>query len=104
MSEESFRIIGEYMHVEGAQGSRRLWWIRRATQRATLIAVTDVSCMQELMPNLCSLSFILKYSKGSDRIVIAGTFAEGSRSADAYRGKLIGPVAIHLILLKVNKL
>ena len=77
-------------------------WLKRAIERGTLVAVTDGSYMRELLPSLCSAAFILKCSEGSGRIV--GSFAEASRAANAYRGELLGLMAIHLILLAGNKL
>ena len=77
-------------------------WLKRAIVRGTLVTVTDGSYMQELLPDLCSAAFILECSEGSSRIV--GSFAEASRGANAYRGELLGLMAIHLILLAANKL
>ena len=77
-------------------------WIRIATERGTLIAVTDGSYMQELIPNLCSIDFILECSKGSGKIV--GTFVEAPSGANAYRGELLGLMVIYLNLLVVNKM
>ena len=77
-------------------------WIRGVIERGTLIAVTDGSYMRELLPNLCSAAFILECSEGSGRIV--GTFAEASSGANAYRGELLGLMAVHLILLAANEL
>ena len=49
-------------------------WLKRAIERHTLMAVTDVSYMQEMYPNICSVVFILESREGSGRIV--GSFAE----------------------------
>ena len=43
---------------------------------------------------------MLEYKKGTGRIV--GSFSESSRVANACRGKLLGLMAIHLILLAAN--
>ena len=77
-------------------------WLKREIERGTLFALTDGSYMRELLPNLCSAAFVLECSKGSGRIV--GSFVEASRGANAYRGELLGVMAIHLILLAANKL
>jgi hypothetical protein len=46
--------------------------------------------------------FILECSEGSGRIV--GTFAETSMHTHAYKGELMGRMAIHLILKAADKL
>ena len=55
----------------------------------------------ERYPNLCSAAFVLECSKGCGQIV--GSFLERMDEANAYRGELLGLMAIHLILLSVNK-
>ncbi len=66
------------------------------------MAVTDGLYMQELYPNICLAAFVLECSKGRGRIY--GTFTEATNIANAYQGELLGLMAIHLILLSVNKL
>lgn len=66
-----------------------------------LRAVTDGSYIRELHPEICSAAFILECSAGTGRIL--GSFPELSKDANAYRGELIGLLAIHLILAAVNK-
>ena len=56
---------------------------------------------KELYPDLCSAAFVLEYRKGRGKIF--GSFPEQSVAAGAYRGELLGLMAIHLILLTVNK-
>jgi hypothetical protein len=67
-----------------------------------LVAVTDGLYIREIYPNLCSAAFVMEYSKGQGRIV--GSFLEVLLVANAYRGKLLGLMAIHLIFLSENKL
>jgi hypothetical protein len=67
----------------------------------SLVAVTNGSYIWEIYPNLCSAAFVLECSKGQGRIM--GTFLEASLMANTYRGELLGIIAIHLILLSVNK-
>jgi hypothetical protein len=66
------------------------------------VAVTDGLYIRELYPNLCSCAFILECSEGRGRIF--GSFPEWSKVACAYRGELLGLLAIHLLLLAANKL
>jgi len=68
----------------------------------SLVCVSDGSYIKEMFPDICSAAFILECSKGRGRIV--GRFAEKTLAACAYRGELLGLLAIHLILLAVNKL
>ena len=76
-------------------------WIHGAIRRGTLRAVTDGSYIKELHPEICSASFVLECSEGTGRIV--GDFADYSTCANAYRGELLGLLAIHLVLLAVNE-
>ena len=75
-------------------------WIEEAISSGTLIAVTDGSYIKQQYPHLCSAAFVLECSAGRGRIV--GSFPECSSSANAYRGELLGLMAIHLILLATN--
>jgi hypothetical protein len=77
-------------------------WLIDAIREGTCVAVTDGSYIRELYPDMCSCAFILECSQGRGRIF--GSFAENSSRACAYRGELLGLMAIHLILLAANKL
>ena len=77
-------------------------WLKKAIEEHTLIAVTDGSYMREMYPQVCSAAFILECSKGTGRIV--GSFAEASTHANAYRGELMGLMAVHLILKVADQL
>ena len=76
-------------------------WIKRAIKNGSLICVTDGSYIKEMVPELCSAAFILECEEGTGRIL--GSFPESSKVANAYRGKLLGLIAIHLLLLAANK-
>ncbi len=76
-------------------------WLQDSIANGSLVAVTDRSYILETYPNLCLAAFVLECSKRRGRIV--GTFSEGLLVAKAYRGELLGLMAIHLILLSVNK-
>jgi hypothetical protein len=76
-------------------------WLIDAIREGTCVAVTDGSYIRELYPELCSCAFVLECTKGRGRIF--GSFPEQSKQACAYRGKLLGLMAIHLILLAINK-
>jgi hypothetical protein len=77
-------------------------WLDHAIVEGTLVAVTDGSYIRELYPNLCSAAFILEFSASHGRVY--GSFLVNLLAANAYRGEMLGLIAIHLILLSVNKL
>ena len=76
-------------------------WIAGAIDSQECIAVTDGSFMRELTSEVCSTAFFFENSDRSCKLV--GAFPERSETANAYRGELLGIMAIHLILLAVNK-
>jgi len=76
-------------------------WVAQAIQDELLVAVTDGSYIKQLYPNVCSAAFILECRKGRGRIV--GSFKEATAVANAYRGELLGLMAIHLLLVSVNR-
>ncbi len=57
--------------------------------------------MKELYPNINSAAFILECTKGQERLM--GYFVKRTKDACSYHGELLGLMAIHLILLTVNK-
>ena len=87
---KSFQIIGD------------LDWVIGAIERGTLLTVADGSYIRHLFEDACSCAFVLECQVGTGRIL--GKLAEGSKDACAYRGELLGLLAIHLVLLAVNKL
>ena len=76
-------------------------WLEEAIEAGTCRAVTDGSYIKELYPNICSAAFVFECSEGKGRII--GSFPEQATTACAYRGELLGLLAIHLILLAANK-
>ena len=77
-------------------------WLEESIAAGTCIAVTDGSYIKEHYPNVCSAAFVLECKEGRGRII--GSFPEQTVAACAYRGELLGLMAIHLILLAANKL
>ena len=57
--------------------------------------------MKELYPDLCSAVFFLECRNGRGKHF--GSSPEQSVAAGAYRGELLGIMAIHLIFQAVNK-
>ena len=77
-------------------------WVQLSIKDRSLVAVTDGSYIRELYPNLCSAAFVLECAKGCGWIF--GSFSERLDVANAYQGELLGLMAIHLLLLSVNKI
>jgi hypothetical protein len=75
-------------------------WLEHAILEGVLVAVTDRSYIRELYPHLCSAAFMLECNSGQGRVY--GSFLESLLVANAYRGELLGLMAIHLILLSIN--
>ena len=65
------------------------------------MVVTDGSYMRDLYPQIHSAALVLKCTKGRGRVWCS--FPEPSQVACSYRGELMGLMAIHLILLAINK-
>ncbi len=86
--------LWEHMTVHGG-----VEWLKHAISEGSLVAVTDGLYIRELFPNLCSAVFVLECSKGRGRVY--GLFSEALLVANAYRGELLGPMAIHLKLLSI---
>jgi hypothetical protein len=75
--------------------------IARSIQEGSCIAVTDGSYMKYLFPTIHSAALVLECQKGRGRLWCS--FPEASTTACSYRGELVGLMAIHLLLLTVNK-
>jgi hypothetical protein len=88
--------LWEYMTIVGGTE-----WIAQAITAGSLVAITDRLYTRQLYPHLCSAAFILKCSYSRGRLI--GLFKEASKAANAYRGELLGLMAIHLILVSVNR-
>ena len=71
-------------------------------QDNSLVAVADGSYIRQMYPDLCAAAFVLECKKGQGRII--GSFSEESIAANAYWGELLGIMAVHLILVSVNRL
>lgn len=76
-------------------------WLADSITSNSCVAVTDGSYMREITSTVCSNAFFFENLDRSCKLV--GAFPERSETANAYRGELLGLMAIHLILLAVNK-
>jgi hypothetical protein len=89
--------LWEYMTVSGG-----VTWVNESIALGTLVAVMDGSYIWEQFPELCLAAFVLECITGRGRLV--GLFSESLMVANAYRGELSGLMAIHLILLNIQKI
>ena len=77
-------------------------WIAASIANNSCVAVTDGLYTKDLYPYLNSAAFVLECSKGRGRLM--GSFMENTPNAGSYRGKLLGLMAIHLILRSMNEI
>ncbi len=66
------------------------------------MAVTDGSFICKLYPNLCSTAFVMECAKGWGCLI--GSFLEALLVVNAHRGKLLGFMAILVILLSIDRM
>jgi hypothetical protein len=84
------------MRLSGDDG-----WLEVAIRDNILMAVTDGLHMCSLYPHMNSCAFILECTQGRGHLT--GAFLEQTIAVCLYRGELLGLMAIHLILLIVNR-
>jgi hypothetical protein len=87
----------EHLSLEGGS-----YWLPAAIQDNSLVAVADGLYIRQMYPDLCAAAFVLECKKGRGKII--RSFSEESIAANAYRGELLGILAVHLILVSVNRL
>ena len=102
LSEWGHTWMWESLNLSGDGEDKAGAWLREAIKENTLVAVTYGSYMKELYPDMNSCAFILKCSRGRGRM--SGAFSEQTMAACLYQGELLGLLAIHLILLSINKI
>ena len=90
--------VGKGVNLQSADGGK---WLVEAIADNSLVAVSDGSFIKTLHPHLCSAAAILECTKGRGRLVLS--FSEKCLQANAYRGELMGLLAVHLLLLSINK-
>ena len=76
-------------------------WIYQSIKKGTLVCVSDGSYIRELHPLVCSAAIIMECSESQNRLSFSTT--DVSTSANAFRGELIGLLAIHLLLHSIHK-
>jgi hypothetical protein len=91
-----YKYMWEQLHIVGNNK-----WIEGALEDNCCIVVTDGLHLRELYPQLNLAAFGFKCPRGSGRLM--GSFVESTPAACSYRRELVGLMAIHLILLKINE-
>jgi hypothetical protein len=86
---------------ENLSGVGEADWVKDAIRDNLCIAVTDGSYMKHLFPSIHSAALVLECSKGQRQLWCL--FTEQSNPTCSYRGELVGLMAIHLLLLAINK-
>ena len=76
-------------------------WIYHAIQAGTLICVSDGSFVRELHPQVCSAAIIIESATKGDRLSLS--FTNSTRTANAFRGELLGLLAVHLLLHSLSE-
>jgi hypothetical protein len=75
-------------------------WVYEAIQNGSLVCVSDGSYLKELHPHMCSAAIMMECSQGGGRLSLALT--DQYLSANAFRGELLGLMAIHLLLHSIS--
>jgi hypothetical protein len=75
-------------------------WIADALKNGTIIAVTDGSYHQDMAPTISGAGWILYCFRTGKQVT--GSFYEHSPTAGAYRGELLGMLALHVFLYAVE--
>jgi hypothetical protein len=71
-------------------------WIYTAIKNHTLLCVSDGSYISQLHTDVCATAVMMECTDGGGTLSLS--FAENSPVANAYRGELLGLMAIHLLL------
>ncbi len=76
-------------------------WIADSIQDGSCIAVTDGSYTKKLFLSIQFAALVIECQQGCGQLWCS--FPESSKMVCSYRGELVGLMAIHLLLLAVNK-
>ena len=76
-------------------------WLTNTVINNTVVCITDGSYNPEKAPDIYGTGWIIFYTATKRRI--STTLVERSDSTSAYRGELLGMLAIHIILLAIGE-
>jgi len=93
---------GEWMWDGVEEEDQDLQWLVDGLKSGTIIAVTDSSYDRQVAPNISGAGIVLCCT--SARRMLRANFYERSKSASSCRGKLLGLVALHTLLLALARL
>jgi hypothetical protein len=74
-------------------------WMKRALEQGMAILATDGSYSGMCGPHVCGAGWVIACRKS--RKILSGSFYKFSSSANAYRGEMLGLVALHTLVLQV---
>ncbi len=76
-------------------------WLKEALEQGSAILATDGSYLRTKGPHISRAGWVIACRK--THRLLKGLFYENSRDASPYRGKLLGLVALHTIILQICK-
>ena len=76
-------------------------WMAEAMKNGTLTSVTDGSYMEHLHRNMSGAGWIIQDRASGKRVQVS--LAEWSTTAGSYRGKLLGMLAVRVLLLAAEE-
>jgi len=76
-------------------------WIYSAIENGSLMCVSDGSYIRELHTDVCSAAIILECSQGRGRLSLS--ILDVAPTVNAFRGELLGLMAVHLLLYSLHK-
>ena len=80
-----------------------LLWLVEGLRNSTIVAITNGSYDRQVAPTISGAGIVFCCTRAQQ--MLRANFYERLRTASSYRGKLLGLVALHmLILAKVNRL
>ena len=91
---------GEWMWEHVLGDKEDMTWLSNALCNGTVMMVADGSYARDLDPELCATGWIAVCV--NTRKQVKGSFFERSLSASAYRGELLGMVALHALIVTVG--
>jgi hypothetical protein len=90
---------GEWMWDYVSDRTTKPIWLKTALEEWTAILATNGSYSWTCQPDICSAGWEIACRKS--RKILNGSFYKISSKASAYRGELLGLVALHTLILHV---
>jgi hypothetical protein len=90
---------GEWMWDNISDRTTKPLWLKTALEEGTSIFATNGSYSQTRGPDICGAGWEIACQKSHK--ILNGSFYEFSSDVSAYRGELLGLVALHTLILRV---